>query len=86
MNKKLLILLALILVVVPAAAACGRTTTTGSTSLPADKVPHAVDVRFENCNACHVADQLNAKKPFDHVALEYTNQNCTSIVCHKLGP
>ena len=85
MNKKLLILLALVLVVIPAVAACGRTTTVDPTSAVAAKVPHPVDVRFENCNACHAVDQLNAKTPKDHVALGYTNQNCKTIACHRLA-
>ncbi len=85
MNKKLLILLALILVVVPAAAACGRTTARGNTSLPADKIPHAVDVRFANCNACHVADQLAATKPLPHVGMNYTNKDCISAACHAVA-
>ncbi len=79
MNKKLLILMALILVVIPVASACGRTTTTGG--MLAEPVPHAIDVRFENCMACHVADQL-AAKPIDHVAMGFTNENCTQKGCH----
>lgn len=84
MNKKLLILIAIALMLIPAASACGRTTTTGSTKIPADKVPHAVDVRFENCNACHVADQLAATKPLPHTGMNYTNASCISVACHQL--
>ncbi len=79
MNKKLLVLMALLLVVIPAAASCGRTTTTGG--MIAEPVPHAIDVRFENCMACHVVDQINAK-PIDHAAMGFTNENCTQKGCH----
>jgi len=83
MNKKLLILLAIALVVIPVASACGRTALTGQPL--AQPIPHAVDVRFADCLACHAADQIKAKAPFDHVALKYTNKDCSSLpVCHAL--
>jgi hypothetical protein len=94
MNKKLLILLAFALVVIPVASACGRTAPTGITTLPAPKVPHVVDVRFENCNVCHVADQLKANVPLPHatkqvvlgktVSIYYPNKDCISAACHVL--
>ncbi|RJO60455.1 MAG: hypothetical protein C4542_09160 [Dehalococcoidia bacterium] len=94
MNKKLLILLAIALVVIPVASACGRTAPTGITTLPAPKVPHVVDVRFENCNACHVTNQLRATFPLLHageqvvlgktVSVYYTNKDCISAACHVL--
>ncbi|MCL2679476.1 MAG: hypothetical protein FWF18_04245 [Dehalococcoidia bacterium] len=84
-NKKLLVLLAMVLVMLPAAA-CGRTTTPGDTAVPGDPVPHAVDVRFENCLACHAAGLLAATTPFDHFALGYTNKDCSSLpACHSVG-
>jgi hypothetical protein len=65
------------------ASACGRTALTGQPL--AQPIPHAVDVRFADCLVCHVADQLSAKAPFDHVALKYTNKDCSSLpVCHAL--
>lgn len=79
MNKKLLILLATIVVILPLVSACGRTAVTGKPI--AQPVPHAIDVRFENCNACHVADQLNAK-PLPHAGMGYTNADCTKAGCH----
>ena len=83
MNKKLLILLAIAMVViVPAASACGRTGPTGITKLPAPKIPHVIDVRFENCLACHAYDQIIGKTPVNHVDRNNTNQHCVSIVCH----
>jgi hypothetical protein len=85
MNKKLLILIAAILVILPVVASCGRTSTTGNTKLPADTIPHVVDVRFENCMACHVADQLAAAKPLPHIGMNYTNKDCISAACHKLS-
>jgi hypothetical protein len=85
MNKKLLILIATLLVILPVVASCGRTSTTGNTKLPADKIPHVVDVRFENCMACHVADQLAAAKPLPHIGMNYTNKDCISVACHALS-
>ena len=83
MNKKLLILLAFALVVVPVAASCGRTALTGQAL--AQPVSHAVDVRFADCLACHAADMSKAKAPFDHVALGYTDKDCSSLpICHAL--
>jgi hypothetical protein len=83
MNKKLLILLAIAMVVIiPAASACGRTAPTGITKLPAPKIPHAADVRFANCLVCHVADQIIAKVPINHVDRNNTNKSCVSIICH----
>ena len=83
MNKKLLILLAFALIVVPVAASCGRTALTGQ--VKAQPIPHAVDVRFADCLACHVADMAKAKAPFDHVALAYTDKDCSSLpICHAL--
>jgi cytochrome c553 len=83
MNKKLLILLALAIVAIPMASACGRTALTGQPL--AQPIPHAVDVRFADCLACHAADMAEAKAPFDHVALGYTDKDCSSLpVCHKL--
>jgi hypothetical protein len=81
MNKKLLILLALALVVVLSVTACGRTTTMGEITPLAPQVAHPIDVRFENCNACHVADQL-AAKPLPHTGMGYTNADCTMVGCH----
>ena len=83
MNKKLLILLAIAIVVIPLATACGRTAATGVTTLPAPKIPHPIDVRYENCNACHVADQLSANKPLPHTGMNYTNKDCISLACHE---
>jgi hypothetical protein len=83
MNKKLLILLAFAIVAIPMASACGRTALTGQPL--AQPIPHAVDVRFADCLACHAADMAKAKTPFDHVALGYTDKDCSSLpVCHKL--
>jgi hypothetical protein len=83
MNKKLLILLAFALIVVPVASACGRIALTGQPL--AQPIPHAVDVRFADCLACHAADMAIAKTPFDHVALGYTDNDCSSLpVCHAL--
>ena len=83
MNKKLLILLAFALIVVPVAASCGRTALTGQAL--AQPIPHAVDVRFADCLACHVNEMAKAKAPFDHVALGYTDKDCSSLpVCHAL--
>jgi len=85
MKKKLLILLAITLVVIlPVVSGCGRTAPTGVTTVPGPKVPHVVDVRFENCNACHVADQLSATKPLPHTGMGYTNKDCISAACHAL--
>jgi len=85
MNKKLLILLAIAMVViVPAASACGRTAPTGITKLPAPRIPHAIDVRFENCLACHASDQITANTPVSHMDRNNTNQSCVSIACHRL--
>ncbi len=83
MNKKLLILIALVLVVLPVASACGRTTKLGDKKfLP---MPHPLDVRFENCNVCHAADQVKLTTlPFDHTL--YTFQNCMQAGCHKYTP
>jgi cytochrome c553 len=83
MNKKLLIMLAIALVVVPVASSCGRTALKGQSK--AQPIPHVIDVRFENCLVCHVADQIAAKVPFDHVALQYTSKDCSSLpICHAL--
>ena len=79
MNKKLLILLATVVILLPIVSACGRTAPTGKPL--AQPVPHAIDVRFENCNACHVNDQLNAK-PLPHKGMGYTNADCTKPGCH----
>jgi hypothetical protein len=85
MNKKLLILLAIALVILPVAS-CGRTAVTGKPL--AQPVPHAVDVRFADCLACHVTDQLNAK-PLPHTdpntGKSYTNADCTKAGCHKVS-
>ena len=82
MNKKLLILLAFALIVVPVAASCGRLPVkTGVPIAPA--VGHPIDVRYENCNACHVQDQLDAK-PLPHLGLNYTNAQCTQKGCHAV--
>ena len=83
MNKKLLILLAFALIVIPVAASCGRTALTGQKL--AQPIPHAVDVRFADCLACHVTEMEKAKAPFDHVALGYTDKDCSSLpICHAL--
>jgi len=83
MNKKLLILLAIaMIVIIPTASACGRTGPTGLTAPPSPKIPHPIDVRFKDCLACHVSDQLTAPV---HVGRNYTNQNCMSIACHRLA-
>ena len=84
MNKKLLILLAIAIMALPLASACGRIAATGITTLPAPKIPHPVDVRFANCNACHVADQLKATKPLPHSGIiNYDNKSCISLACHQ---
>ena len=83
MNKKLLLLLAFVTIVIPVASSCGRTALTGQPL--AQPIPHAVDVRFADCLVCHVAEMAKAKAPFDHVALGYTDKDCSSLpICHAL--
>lgn len=76
--KKLAVLLTILLVAISfAIAGCGRLEpNTGA--LPR-VVPHALDVRFENCNVCHVGDQLSVTSiPHN----DFTNDTCTQIGCH----
>jgi hypothetical protein len=41
-------------------------------------VPHTLDFKFDNCNVCHVSDQLTAT--VSHAS--FTNGSCTITGCH----
>ncbi|MCL2140944.1 MAG: hypothetical protein FWH42_04700 [Dehalococcoidia bacterium] len=82
MNKKLLIIMATLMVVLPALASCGRTYS-GLEAAPGKAIPHGVGVGFANCLGCHAGGMAKAKVPYDHVALNYTNADCSSLgACH----
>ena len=79
MNKKLLILLVFAIMALPMASACGRVAPNFPALAP--PVPHAVDVRFANCNACHATDELAGVIPHQ----SFTNQQCIAPGCHTAG-
>ena len=77
--KKLALPIALLLVITSAlGAGCGRVYTAANTGALPRTVPHALDFRFDNCNACHVSDQLAATIPH----ADFTNDTCTISGCH----
>ncbi len=78
--KKTAILLTLLLVVSSfAMAGCGRVYTEPNTGSMPRVVPHDLDVRFENCDVCHVTDQLSVTS-ISHAS--FTNDMCTIDGCH----
>jgi hypothetical protein len=84
MNKKLLILIAGLVVTISVTAGCTLRDMSGNDSKIAPEIPHAVDVRFNNCLVCHAADLLRTEgKMYDHIEEQYTNEDCSSrSVCH----
>jgi hypothetical protein len=61
---------------------CRPAVPTTLTQAPA--LTHPDDVRFKNCNACHLRD-LKEATPFPHFGgrgYEFTNGECMVIGCH----
>ncbi|MCL2150053.1 MAG: hypothetical protein FWH51_03875 [Dehalococcoidia bacterium] len=76
--KKLAILLTLMLVVTSVAVTgCGRAAA-NTDSLPRP-VPHNISMGLENCNVCHIADQLSVTS-ISHA--DFTNDTCAQAGCH----
>jgi hypothetical protein len=78
--KKLAIILAFLLVAVSAGiTGCGRLYETPYTGALPRTVPHQLSVQLNNCNVCHVNDQLAvASIPHD----SFTEDLCTLDGCH----
>jgi len=84
MMKKLAILLTLLLVVMSfMLAGCGRVYTASNPLPLARTVPHSVGAPFQNCNVCHIADQLAALVPHKDFDKDTTAGNCLQKgACH----
>jgi len=82
--KKLAILLTLLLVVMSfMLAGCGRVYTASNPLPLARTVPHSVGAPFQNCNVCHIADQLAAMVPHKDFDKDTTAGNCLQKgACH----
>jgi hypothetical protein len=80
MKKYSLLLVALIVLAI-ALVGCSRVYTTTNPLPLARAVPHSLDFRFDNCNVCHVSDQLGAIIPH----ADYTTDMCTQAGCHAVS-
>lgn len=77
--KKLALLITVLLVMTSImTAGCGRVYSAPNPGPMPRPVPHAVDFKFENCNVCHVNDQLSAT--ISHAT--FTNDTCSQAGCH----
>lgn len=77
MKDKLLMLALAVIITIPMVAGCGRAAANPG-PLPR-VVPHTLDFKFENCNACHAEDQL-AVTNIPHQS--FSNDMCTQDGCH----
>jgi hypothetical protein len=78
------ILFALVLVLSLAISACGYES---SRSDQVVHIPHASDIRFENCLVCHTGGNVPAGGPILGVLHEnYALESCTMPACHPSEP
>ena len=76
--KKIAVLLTILLIAMSfVVAGCGRAE--ANTDYLPRPVPHKVGVPFENCNVCHVGDQLSVTN-ISHA--DFTNGTCAQTGCH----
>ena len=76
--KKFAVLLTIALVVTSiVVTGCGRAGP--NTDFLPRAVPHAIGVPFENCNVCHIGDQLSVGN-IPHA--DFTNDSCAQAGCH----
>ena len=78
MKKTAMLLTFLLITASVTLAGCGRLDPNPDTPMPR-VVSHPLDVRFDNCNVCHVNDQLSVTT-IDHS--DFTNGSCTMTGCH----
>jgi hypothetical protein len=81
MKNKILVTIVALIIALPLIGGCGRVSPSVGVVAPA--MGHPDDIRFENCLACHVGDQLDAK-PLPHTGMGFTNNDCVKAGCHKL--
>ena len=74
------ILFALVMVLSLAITACGYESSRSDGDV---HIPHATDIRFENCLVCHTGGNIPAGGPILGAAHEnYTLESCTMPACH----
>jgi hypothetical protein len=74
------------IVIIALLAGCAAAPPTSPTVAP--PLSHPIDLLYQNCNACHLHDEMTAT-PFPHFGsqgFEFTNSECTAPGCHPLQP